>query len=374
MAGNENFDQWLDFDDRAPEDHTPGPARRVEIGGRCTECWGPVAGKKEGGGRWTRIECKLCDRSVNEDDAEREAKSMQREAENNLQQARVGQATKYREGASFVLKLLPDRDRDKKQVDGRIAASLAAGPRKGPWLSRKEIEQGTAGYLYLQARAFLSGVENLTHEMSAIALSDFDFAEPRIVRADASSGDPSVRVSAAIPALHRKPSDRELMARMGTALVAGMAVAFACEVGMKAILMTRLDEAAKTHDLLELYQALPADSRARLEADFAGIADVLEHNRHTFGKWRYFEQSVGEKGLRALVDTDRVWGLGKAARVIVDECVVVGLTYEVDLDSTFDVAATRADVSSSQRIKLTLDAGEAAIPWDDVLAYGLENP
>ena len=69
-----------------------------------------------------------------------------------------------------------------------------------------------------------------------------------------------------------------MMARMGTAVVAGMVAAFACEVGMKAILITRRDEAEKTHDLGKLNEALPEDvSRKRLEAL------VLRRNRRRPG-------------------------------------------------------------------------------------------
>ena len=176
---------------------------------------------------------------------------MQGEMEANLPRARVGHGSKYREGATFVLKILPDMDRDTKSVNHRMAASMQAGQKRGR-LSRREIPPGTAGYLYAQARAFLAGVENLSRGTSAIALSDFEFEEPRIAGVEASLADASVRVSAEIPASHRKPSSRELMARMGTAVLGGMAAAFSCEVGMKAILMTRLDEAEKTHDLLTL--------------------------------------------------------------------------------------------------------------------------
>ena len=164
-------------------------------------------------------------------------------------------------------------------------------------LDRADFPPGTAGYLYAQARAFLSGLESLSHEMDAIPLSDFDFAEPWILRVEVSPVHAAGRVSGEIR--HQKPSEHELMARMGTAMVAGMTAAFACEVGMKAILMTRLDKAKKTHDLLDLYEALPDDSRKRLEADFAEIADVLTDNRHSFGKWRYFEESVGKDSMGA---------------------------------------------------------------------------
>ena len=366
------FDQWRHFDDRAGDDRNPGPARAVKISARCADCWGPVRGIKDGEGRRTRIECQLCGGCVDGPEAEREAEIMKREAEDNLPKARVGLGSNYREGARFVLKILPDMDRDTQQVEHRMAVRLAAGRQRG-WLSRQEIPPGTAGYLYAQARVFLSGVENLHHEISAIALSDFDFGEPQTFDVEASPADASIRVSAKIPALHRKPSDRELMSRMGTAVVAGMAAAFACEVGMKAILMTRMDEAEKTHDLLKLYKSLPPDSRKRLEADFPEIADVLEYHRHTFGEWRYFEQGAGEDAFGALVNTDRVWGLGKAARMIADECVIAGLTYEVDIDSTFAAAVDRGDKSFSQQVDLTVHGGEAAIPWDEVLDSGREN-
>lgn len=145
---------------------------------------------------------------------------------------------------------------------------------------------------------------------------------------------------------------------------------FACEVGMKAILMTRQDKAERTHDLLKLYQALPDDSRKRLEADFAGIAKVLEDNRHAFGKWRYFEESVSGDAIAVLVNTDRVWGLGKAARVIVDECVVAGLQYEakVHVEAEFDVTADRGGINNSGQIAVSVTGEESAIPWERVLA------
>ena len=369
MAANEDFDQSWHFDDRASDDRTPGPARAVESSGRCMNCWGPVAGRRDGDGRWIRIECRLCGRSVDGEDAHREAEDMRAEVTANLPLARVGRGSQYREDATFVLKILPDMDRDKQQVDHRVAASMAAKP-KGAWLTRQEIPPGAAGYLYGQARAFLSGLENQPREMSAISLSDFEFGEPQVVVQE-SPADTSMRVYAKVPARHRQPSDREVMARMGTTMVAGMAAAFSCEVGMKAILMTRLDKAKKTHDLLELYHGLPSDSRERLEADFPEIAAALARDRATFGEWRYFEQKVGEKAFVALVNADRVRGLGKAARVIVDECVVVGLVFQGQIDATFYPVVDRGTENLSERIHLRVDAGEAAIPWPEVLVSGV---
>ena len=291
---------------------------------------------------------------------------MQLEAVDNMPGARVGHGSKYRKDARFVLKILPDMDRDQAQFEQRVAASRKAGPQKHR-LGRSEFPKGTAGYLYAQARAFMSALDNFPREMSAIALSDFDFGKPRILGVEASSADTPLRVSAVVPASHRQPSQSALMARMGTCMVAGMTAAFACEIEMKAILMTSLDAAEKTHDLLKLYDALPADSRERLEADYSEIARVLGDHRHTFDRWRYFEASDGEDAMLALVNTERVSELGKAARVILDECVVAGLTYEIRVNSEYNVAG---DMSISQRVGLIVDGGEAAIPWDDVLTAG----
>ena len=364
-----DFNEWQSFDDRPSNDHGVGPAGATEIEGRCADCWGAVAGRRDKDGHWLRIECQLCGRSVEGKDAEREAVRMQVEADGNMPRARVGRGSKYDETAKFVLKILPDMDRDKAQFDQRVAASRKTGPPRG-WLGRSDFPKGTAGYLYAQACAFVSGLDNFPRQLSAIALSDFDFGEPRILGVEASSSENPLRVSAEIPASHRKPSESALMARMGTCMVAGMTAAFACEVGMKAILMTRLDKAEKTHDLLKLYDALPADSRERLEADCAAIADVLGENRHVFDRWRYFEARVSEDAMPALVNTDRVWELGKAARVILDECVVAGLTCDIRVKTKFGGTIVPGDVNISQRIALRVVGGEAAIPWDDVLTAG----
>ncbi len=156
---------------------------------------------------------------------------------------------------------------------------------------------------------------------------------------------------------------------MGRAMVSGMAAAFACEVGMKAILLTRKDEAPRTQDLRNLHDELPGDSRDRLEADYPGLADALNRHRHTFDKWRYLERSAGQDGFRALVDSERAMELARAGRVILDECVTSGLTAEVSFDSTFDISVSGGAPSSSQEIQFGATAGEADVPWQDVLAY-----
>ena len=362
----QNFDERRYFEDRPASDREPGPARAVDITGRCEDCWGPVLGTKEAHGRWNRIECVVCGRSVEGDNAVRETEAMLCEASENMASARVGRPSKYRSDAQFVLKLMPDMDRDSAKVDRRIEGNLAQGHKRSR-LTRHDIPPGTAGYLYAQARVFLSGVEDLSKEISAIALSDFDCGEPPVTGIYQSAVEDLPPVKMGLPIVYRKPSERALMKRMGTALVAGMASAVACEVGIKAVLVTRRDEAAKTHDLFDLYEELPKDSRSRLEADFPTIAAVLENNRGTFGKWRYFEQEIAGDAIRALVDTDRIRGLSKAARVIVDECVVAGLDFHIDVDATYDIPWDGDKTKTSQRIHVSLEGGEASIPWDEIL-------
>ena len=285
-------------------------------------------------------------------------------AENNLPHVRVGRGAVYDEKAQFVLKLLPDMDRDTTCIDQRIATKQAEKPKRNR-LGRRDFPMGSGGNLHGQAYAFLAGLASLPREMSAISLEDFDFGAPQIVGVHLPTTDAPVRVSGVVPVIHRQPSNSVIMARMGSALVAGMVAAFACELGMKAILMTRLDELERTHDLLRLYEALPADSRSRLEADFAGIAGILTKYRNVFGKWRYFEHGATD-AMTGLVDTDRVLGLGQAARVIIDEGTVAGMRCDVSVGSDFEIAIEDGSYSEQRRVSVV--GHESAIPWDAILA------
>ena len=62
-----------------------------------------------------------------------------------------------------------------------------------------------------------------------------------------------------------------------------------------------------------------------------------------------------------------MWGLGKAARVIADECVVAGLNYKIDIDTSFEFDGRRGEMSTAQRIHLSLEGGESSIPWEELL-------
>ena len=58
------------------------------------------------------------------------------EAEGNISRARVGRVSEYREHARFVLKILPDLDRDTVEFDKRVVDSQKATQR-AHWLSRR---------------------------------------------------------------------------------------------------------------------------------------------------------------------------------------------------------------------------------------------
>lgn len=363
------------------DDTEVGPARMVDVEGRCADCWGPIAGAIDASGRWIRIACVICGRSVHAAEAQREANRMLREAERDMPGVRVGRGAHYDEKAKFVLKILPDMDRNKAEFAARVKnakRNAQQKPRGGP-LTRRDFPEGTPGHLYLQACALVSGLGVLPRDMSAISLSDFDFDNPVTGPSEPSVDELGrVRSSVRFP---RKPSSfGRMVQRMGTAVIAGFTAAFACEIAMKALLLTRLDEAPRTHDLLKLYDSLPPDCRARLTADFAEIATILAQYRHVFGKWRYFESSVGQKAVSSLVDIDRTWALGRAARVIVDECVISGLQYDIDAKYGFDiqyncdvdedghVRIRRDDVITSTTVALEIGGHEAAIPWDSILS------
>ncbi len=358
------IDSWVDFDD-----HPVGEASATAIKGRCTNCWGRLIGRQDKDGKWTSIECQICGISVKGEDASREMERMCREKDDNLPKVRQGLPAKYLEDAKFVLKILPHMDRDTAYYDKRVAEKMEE-ERNKKWLNRHDFPKGTAGYLYLQASAFMTGIESHPREMSVIRYSDYDFQEPHISDVDVADDDFEIRVSAKIADKFRQLPKQVLMQRMGLLMMAGMTAAFACELALKAILITRLDEARKAHDLLELYKDLPEDSKARLKADFAGIEDELKKGRHTFGRWRYFETNVGNEGILAMVNTERAFALAKAARVIIDEGAIAGLTYGVDIDFNSEFSVDSGDTSYLEQYVLEVTGVEATIPWDLLLKTG----
>ena len=230
----------------------------------------------------------------------------EQDASNTFQIA-LGFPPKYRDDARFVSKIFPYIDRQTaEELHERTSAEGQEGPREG-WLTRREFPGGSAGFLFLQARALMSGVERLPRELSVARFLDFDMHD---------DGSATVHVPTKELSEDPKASENELMKRLGSTMTIAMMSAFACELAMKAIRLTRMDEARRSHDLWRLYRDLPEDSRARMEEDFPEAGSVLKKARHTFAKWRYFEANAGGRGMSAMIDTGRAFALAKAARVL----------------------------------------------------------
>jgi len=77
--------------------------------------------------------------------------------------------------------------------------------------------------------------------------------------------------------------------------------------------LTCTGEARKTHDLLDLSDNFPGNSRDRLEADFSTMRDVLTEHRGTFGTWRYFETDATTDAFKGITRPKPTQVLGKGS-------------------------------------------------------------
>ena len=304
-----------------------GEEGQFRLKGRCRRCWGGLIGKDVSEDVPTAIRCRVCGILLAGDEAREEFRRM---SPNKLEMA-FGGTPKYRDDARFVNKIFPHIDRQTaKEFHDCTSAAAQKGPRGG-WLTRMDFPGGSAGYLFLQARALMSGVERLPRDSSVVRFWDIDIND-----------DGSVTLHVPTKELSEDPktSDDELMKRLGSTMTIAMMSAFACELAMKAIRLTCTNEARKIHDLWRLYCDLPEDSRARMEQDFPEVGSVLKKARYTFDKWRYFEANVGDRGMRAMIDTDRAFALAKTARVLLDEAELMGLGCSVEIDAARKVTKT----------------------------------
>ena len=350
------------FNELRDQGRSVGPAQAVDIEGRCRNCWGQLAGIRGEDGLWTSIQCLACGQTVEGDHADHEMKQMCEQANSNLPGLRRGLPAIYGENARFVLKVLPDMDRDEAFVDETVRAKLREKA-KGSHLSRNEFPLGSAGNLYLQACALVQGLQALPREFSVFPPLESVLGEMEVhdVRIRGESGIDGMSIQG-----EWTVQEHTLVERMGATLVATMSAAFACELAIKAILMTRNHEFKMTHDLKDLYDGLPADCRQRLEADFPEIADVLTDSSQTFGRWRYFQQNVSDQAIENLANHERGHDLAKAARVLVDEGPIAGLNYIVKLGPDIEY---QYDQGGRERIKsrVEITGSESAINWKSIL-------
>ena len=340
-------DQWVKITSIKVGDreYSPGEEGSIRLKGRCKRCWGGLIAKVDDKHRPEAIRCRVCGLLLEGDAAKDEFQRMSAEERSTTFHMALGQVPKYSDNGTFVQKVFPHIDRQSEtEFHQRVTAAASKGTRDG-WVTRSGFPAGSAGMLFLQARALMSGVERLPREMSVARFADFDIND---------DGSATVYLSKEELSEHTKTSEYELMKSLGSTMTVSMMSAFACELALKAIRLTRTDEARKSHDLWKLYSDLPSDSKERIEADFAGIVEVLKKARHTFDKWRYFEVNVGGHGISAMIDTERAFALAKAARVILDEAEMVGLGYSVNVDATQRVTKTgnQSNVHIEQHLKV----------------------
>ena len=159
-----------------------------------------------------------------------------------------------------------------------------------------------------------------------------------------------------------KYREERMMAMMGANMIAAMSSAFACELTMKAICLTAKNQALKSHDLADLYADLPPTSVERLEVYHPDIQTSLEHGRGHFGDWRYFEKNAGEAAIKSLTPTDLSMSLLKAARVLLDEAELLGLSGGVKLHANQSITIDDSSQSTNYRYNLSVHGGEAPPP------------
>ena len=320
--------------------------------GRCKRCWGSLRGRIDPAGAVTGIRCIVCGELLEGSTAAAEAKRTSEESIINALNMMVGHQPKYGDGP-FAQKVFPKIDRlSEQELGDRVALSKSyhsSSPRGK--LTRHEFPAGAPGWFCLQARALLDGVSGTTdHDRDSIA----DFPHYRVN----TDGSVTVRIDAHALSQNPRHQEQELLTRAGLLLGNGMIAAFACELALKAISMTCADEASKTHDLLELFDNLPGDSRDRLEADFSTMRDVLTEHRWTFGTWRYFEADVGTDAFKGITGPQPTRLLAKAARVILDEAEYNGLTGSITVQANRQVRVTEGHRENLNKIRVTMKGGE----------------
>ncbi len=331
--------------------HTLGEEGRFQLKGRCRRCWGGLIGKQDIENRKIlAIRCRVCGLLLEGDVVRKEYQRMSKESGLNIMGLLTGIGLKYRGNATFVQKIFPHVERlSSEELHLRINDEVQKVSKRGR-LSRSSFPAGSAGFLFLQARALMSGVERLPREFSVARFWAVDMHD---------DGSATMHVPIEELKEHSKTSEHGLMKRLGSTMTVAFNSAFACELAMKAIGLTRMDEARRNHDLWELYEDLPEDSRSRMETDFPDIGSVMEKARHTFGRWRYFEVDVGSRGISAMIDTDRAFSLAKGARVLLDEAELMGLGYSVHIDAVQRIAETEDQRQTHVEHKLHTTAREA---------------
>ena len=181
----------------------------LRLKGRCRRCWGGLIGKRATEDVPTAIRRRVCGILLEGDEARAEYRRMSKlDASNTIQMA-LGLRPKYRDDSRFVSKIFPHIDHQSaEELHKRTSAAVEKVPRKG-WLTRREFPEGSAGFLFLQARALMSGVERLPRELSVARFWDFDMHD---------DGSATVYVPTKELSEDPKARENELMKRLGSTM------------------------------------------------------------------------------------------------------------------------------------------------------------
>ena len=326
---------------------------------RCQRCWGRAVGRRNSVGGCTGIKCQVCGKRLEGAAAAKEEKRISKESMLNFMNMHLEHLPKYRDG-DFVQKVFLGMPRlNKEEAMDRVERSKAIAKSKERRLTREGFPLGSAGLLFVQANLLVKSTETWFAEESKSAVGYSG------VRVKGVKEDGSAIVSVPIDAkgISEDPGhqDHQLLHRLGSSMATALVLAFACELVLKAISLTSKDEAIRDHDLLGLYDDLPESSRNRIEADWGEIRRELDRARHTFGKWRYIEKNVGEKGVQSMINTQVARSLGRAARVLLDEAQFSGLDGGVSIEGDDKIHACDGINWHEEKVKMDVKGRETPL-------------
>ncbi len=336
-----------------------GIADTAVIKTRCQRCWGRAVGRRNSAGVCTGLKCQVCGKRLEGEAAAKEEKRISKESLWNFMNMHLGHLPKYRVGDFLQKVFLEMRRLNKEEANDRVERSKAVAKSKERMLTREGFPLGSAGLLIVQANLLVKSTETWFAEesKSAVAYSG--------VRVKGVKEDGSAVVSVPIDAkgISEDPRyhDHQLLHRLGSSMATALVLAFACELVLKAISLTSKDEAIRGHDLLELYDDLPERSRNRIEGDWGEIRRELERARHTFGRWRYIEKNVGEKGVQSMINAQVARSLGRAARVLLDEAEFSGLDGGVSIEGNDKIHAGDGMNWHEEKVKVDVKGRETPL-------------
>ena len=86
---------------------------------------------------------------------------------------------------------------------------------------------------------------------------------------------------------------------LGCIWTTNIVTALAVEMALKSLLQTAVGDFTRTHDLLDLFDALPPGlanevqaTHRRMSASGVPLRDLLELHRHDFVRWRYLDEKA----------------------------------------------------------------------------------